>query len=175
MKKIDALRQIAEEIEGCRLCKKDSIGIAVPGEGNPNAKVMFVGEAPGKTEAATGRPFVGRSGKYLRLLIKNANLKEEEVYITSPVKYLPKRGTPTPAQIEHGRTHFLKQIEVIDPQILVLLGSVAAQGVLGRKIPVMKEHGTTYFLTIHPAAALRFTKFRKIIEGDFLRLKKLIH
>ena len=143
---------------------------------------MFIGEAPGKTEAQIGRPFIGRSGKYLRLLIQKTGLKEEDVYITSPVKYLPKKGTPSSLQIEHGRSHLLKQVEVIRPQILVLLGSVAAQGVLGRKILVMKEHGKVvtekegkYFLTIHPAAAIRFFKFRKVIEEDFQKLKNLIH
>lgn len=175
MKKVDALSKVAREIEECKECRKDSIGKAVAGEGNPDAKVMFVGEAPGKTEAATGRPFVGRSGKYLRSLINRIGLKDEDVYITSPVKYLPKKGTPTLSQIEHGRKHFLSQVEIINPQILVLLGNVAVQAVLSRKIPVMKEHGTTYFLTIHPAAAIRFFKFRKVIEEDFQKLKKLIH
>ncbi len=176
-----ALEKIAKEINSCAQCKKDSIGVAVVGEGNAAAKVVFIGEAPGKNEAVVGRPFIGRSGKLLRATINSVGLKEEEVYITSPVKYLPERGTPLPAQIAHGKTHLDKQLSVIDPQIIVLLGSVAAQGVLGEKIAVMKEHGTqiqrsgkTYFLTIHPAAAIRFAKFRSTFTGDFQKLRGII-
>lgn len=176
-----ALEKIAKEINSCVECKKDSIGVAVVGEGNADAKVVFIGEAPGKNEAVVGRPFIGRSGKLLRSTINSVGLTEEEVYITSPVKYLPKRGTPLPAQIAHGKTHLDKQLSVIDPQIIVLLGSVAAQGVLGEKIAVMKEHGTqikrnnkTYFLTIHPAAAIRFAKFRSTFTGDFQKLRGII-
>src|SRR5581483_12509208 len=90
-----ALDKIAKEIENCQVCQEDKIGIAVPGEGDPDADIVFLGEAPGKQEAQTGRPFIGRSGKLLRIVIKDAGIKEEDVYITSAVKYLPKRGTPT--------------------------------------------------------------------------------
>lgn len=142
---------------------------------------MFIGEAPGRTEAEAGRPFVGRSGKLLRKLIADVGLREEDVYITSPVKYLPVYITPKPLDIAHGKTHLDKQIHIIDPKIIVLLGNTAIQGVLGRKIAVMKEHGTimkesnrTYFITVHPAAAIRFQKFRPIIEEDFKKLKKLL-
>ena len=74
------LQKITEEIKNCKICKIGKIGKAVPGEGNPDAKVMFVGEAPGKLEVETGRPFVGRSGKLLRSLIKEIGLKEEEAH-----------------------------------------------------------------------------------------------
>jgi uracil-DNA glycosylase len=176
-----ALDKIAQEIENCRVCKEDKIGVAVPGEGNPDAQIMFLGEAPGKQEAETGRPFIGRSGKLLRKLIQEVGLKEEDVYITSPVKYLPKRGTPTPKEIAHGKVHLDKQIEVINPKIIVLLGSVAAQGALGEKIPTLKNHGNIverdgrrYLLTIHPAAVLRFPKkFKSLMLEDFEKLKKL--
>src|SRR2546425_9448635 len=99
------LDKISKEIELCKVCKVGKTGKAVPGEGNPDAKIVFLGEAPGKKEAETGRPFVGRSGQLLRSLIKEVGLKEDEVYITSPVKYLPLRGTPTPQDIAHGKTH----------------------------------------------------------------------
>lgn len=151
------------------------------GEGSATAEVVFIGEAPGKTEAETGRPFVGRSGKLLRKLITEAGLKEEDVYITSPVKYLPIYVTPKPHDVEHGKTHLDKQLSVINPKIIVLLGNVACLGVLGRKVAASKMHGTVieesgrkYFITIHPAAAIRFQKFRPIIEEDFQKLKKLL-
>ncbi len=181
MDKQQELKKIAHEIEQCVVCKKKSIGKAVPGEGNPDADIMFVGEAPGRTEAATGRPFVGRSGKLLRKLINEADLKEQEVYITSPVKYLPVYGTPKKEDIEHGRKYMERQIAVIQPKIIVLLGSVAVQAILGEKIPVSTHHGEvieregkTYFITVHPAAALRFTKMRDMLLADFKKLKSLV-
>lgn len=181
MDKRKAIQKITKEIEACKECKIGKSGKAVPGEGNPNADVVFIGEAPGKTEAATGRPFVGRSGKYLRSLIISIGLEEEDVFITSPVKYLPDGGTPTKQDIQHGKTHFDKQLAVIDPKIIVLLGNVAVQGVLGEMVPILKEHGKTltkngktYFITLHPAAAIRFVKFRKLIEDDFQTLKGLV-
>lgn len=180
--KAKQLKQISMEIKQCEVCKIDKVGKAVPGEGNPDADIMFIGEAPGKTESLTGRPFVGRSGKLLRSLIKEAGLKEDDFFITSPVKYLPEKGTPTPSDIRHGKIHLDKQIEIIDPKIIVLLGSVAAQGVLGKKIPIVKDHGKTivenlkkYFLTLHPAAVVRFAKFRPIIKKDFEKLKSLMN
>src|SRR5580704_5798504 len=103
MNKQQALDKIAKEIENCKLCKVGKNGMAVPGEGNPDAAIAFIGEAPGRQEAATGRPFIGRSGQLLRSLIRGIGLNEEDVYITSPVKYLPDRGTPTSQDIAHGR------------------------------------------------------------------------
>lgn len=181
MDKQKALDKIAREIEGCDECKVGKHGMAVPGEGNPDADIMFVGEAPGRTEADTGRPFIGRSGKLLRKLINEAGLKEEDVYITSPVKYLPDYITPTPKDIEHGRTHFDKQVEVIDPKIIVLLGRVACLAVIKKNISVVlrhgeivEENGRKYYITVHPAAALRFTKMKATLEEDFKALKAIV-
>lgn len=181
MNKLRELRKIAKEIEKCSLCKRGKVGKAVPGEGNPNAKIVFIGEAPGKTESLIGRPFVGRSGKFLRLKIAEIGLKEDEIFITSPVKYLPDRGTPSSKDVEHGQMHLLKQLLVIKPKIIVLMGRVAVFGVLNEKISTSKTHGTVllrdnkiYFVTFHPAAALRFPKIRKYFEEDFKKLKELI-
>lgn len=179
--KAEKLQEIALEIEVCETCKIGKHGKAVAGEGNPDAKVMFVGEAPGRTEAETGRPFVGRSGKLLRKLIERAGLREKEVYITSPVKYLPDYITPKPSDIEHGFTHFGKQIEIIDPKIIVLLGRVACLAVLKKNISVVlrhgeivEENGRKYYITVHPAAALRFKKMKALLEEDFKALQQLI-
>src|SRR5581483_4635686 len=139
-KKAKALTEIDKEIAECPICPIDKIGKPVPGEGNPDADIVFIGEAPGKTESITGRPFVGRSGKLLRANITRVGLSEEDVYITSPVKYLPKRGTPTPADIAHGREHLVKQLAIIDPKIVVLMGRVAAEGVLQEKVSVTNLH-----------------------------------
>lgn len=176
-----ALLKIAKEIERCPLCKLEKIGKAVAGEGDPNADIVFVGEAPGREEAKTGRPFVGRSGKLLRSLIKDIGFKEAEVYITSPVKYLPQRGTPTISQITHGRVHLLKQLEVIKPKIIVLLGRVACHALYQKHISVTTEHGkvfkenkNTYFVTLHPSAGIRFVRWKKLLIEDFKTLKSYI-
>jgi len=175
------LDKIAKEIESCKECKKDSIGVAVPGEGNPNADIVFIGEAPGKQEAKTGRPFIGRSGKLLRSLIEQVGLKDEDVYITSPVKYLPERGTPSKQQIAHGKKYLDRQLDIINPKIIVLLGKVACLAVLNEDVPIAKMHGQIlkrdgkqYVVEYHPAAALRFQKIRKVFLEDFKKLVDIV-
>jgi uracil-DNA glycosylase len=191
------LDKIALEIKNCKTCKVGKSGLPVPGEGNPDADIVFIGEAPGKKEAATGRPFIGRSGQLLRGLIREAGLREEDVFITSPVKYLPNGpdgtpgGTPKPSDIAHGRIHLMKQFEVIQPKVIVLLGAVATLGVLkiptsprlrgARKIQVKKDHGMIieqegrkHLITLHPAAALRFPPLKLLMKEDFVKLKSLL-
>lgn len=176
-----ALDAIAAEIAVCKTCKQKKTGLPVPGEGSPDADVVFLGEAPGKNEAATGRPFIGRAGKVLRSLIAEAGLKDEDVYITSPVKYLPKHVTPTPAEVAHGRKHLMEQLDVIEPKVIVLMGRVACLAMLQRDCQVAKEHGSlieqdgrTYLIAYHPAAPLYNPKAMPLIKDDFKKLKKLI-
>lgn len=176
-----ALDAIAEEIKRCRTCRRNKTGLPVPGEGDPDADVIFIGEAPGKQEAATGRPFIGRAGKVLRALIKDAGLDERDVFITSPVKYLPIHVTPTPAEVAHGRTHLLKQFDVIDPKVIVLLGRVACLAVLEQRVFIAKDHGKiiekdgrTYLIVYHPAAVLYSPAARKPLNADFKKLKRLL-
>lgn len=179
MTKQKELEAIAREIEACSICLENKEGIAVVGEGNSNAHIMFIGEAPGRLEAETGRPFIGRSGQLLRSAIRGIGLAEKDVYITSPVKRLPIYKTPKDSDIEHGMTHLRKQIEVINPRIIVLLGNTAARGVLGVIPKTTRDHGTflkkdnrTYFFSYHPAAAIRFVKFKKVFLQDFKKLKQ---
>lgn len=179
--KQQSLDAITQKIIRCRECKRGKSGKAVPGEGNPDADIVFLGEAPGRTEAATGRPFVGRSGKLLRKKICEAGLSENDVYITSPVKYLPDRGTPTKKDIRHGKTHLDKQLAVIEPKVIVLLGATAVYAILEESLPILKVHGKIiekkgrrYLITLHPAAILRFPKYAAFMDADFRILKKLI-
>ncbi len=181
MDKQKELLKIDEEIRKCRLCKKWGTGEPVPGEGSADADVVFIGEAPGREEAKTGRPFVGRSGRLLRSMISEIGLKEEEVYITSPVKYLPLRGTPSRENIFHSRGHLMKQLAVIDPRIVVLLGSVACLALLDRRVGLTEEHGMivrkdggTFFITYHPAYALRFPKGKEALRNDLGKLAQEI-
>lgn len=189
MNKQQELEKVNQEIITCEICPINKSGLPCVGEGDPDADVVFIGEAPGKQEAKIGRPFIGRSGMLLRSLIREIGLKEEEVYITSPVKYLPNKsdgtpsGTPSSKDIVHGRLHLMKQLKVIQPKIVVLLGRVAVEGVLEKKVAVASEHGQLieekdgikYFLTIHPAAALRFSaKYKPLLKADFQRLKSML-
>lgn len=181
MTKDKELSKIAEEIRRCRLCKQWGTGMPVPGEGSADARLVFIGEAPGKEEAKMGRPFVGRSGRLLRSMISEIGLKAEEVYITSPVKYLPLRGTPSRENILHSREHLMKQLSIIGPQIVVLLGSVACLALLDYKVEITRKHGTsvqkdgrTYFITYHPAYALRFPKGKEGLREDLGKLAQEI-
>lgn len=181
MNKKRLLDDIAREIEKCRLCRRDSSGKAVPGEGNADADIVFLGEAPGRTEAATGRPFVGRSGKLLRAMISRTGLKEGQVFITSPVKYLPDRGTPSKKQITHAKKHLYKQLDVIKPNVIVLLGKTAVTAMLERDSAILQEHGSivqqdgrTYIVTLHPAAVLRFPKYKSLMDADFMLLRSFL-
>jgi len=179
--KKSSLTKVAEEIKKCKICPLGKSGLPVPGDCSPDAEVVFIGEAPGKEEAKVGRPFVGRSGKLLRSLIVESGLAEEAVFITSPVKYLPDRGTPTSKDIKHGMIHTQKQLDIINPKIIVLLGRVAAEGVLGEKISIVKDHGKLiekngrkYLLAFHPAAALRFPPNKQKLTQDFKKLQNLL-
>lgn len=181
MNKKAELEKIVKTIEHCEVCKKDKSGLPVPGEGNFDADIVFLGEAPGKNEAKTGRPFIGRSGQLLRKMIRESGLREEDVFITSPVKYLPDRGTPTKEHIRHGRIHLTKQLAIIDPKIIVLLGATAIYAMLDHVVPVLKEHGTIieqdgrkYLITLHPAAILRFPKYAPLMREDFEKLNNIV-
>jgi uracil-DNA glycosylase len=181
MDKERLLRKTARDINRCALCKKGGTGKAVAGEGSAAAAVIFVGEAPGKEEAKVGKPFIGRSGKFLRMVVASIGLREREIFITSPVHYLPLLGTPAKAAIIHGRQHLFRQIEIIDPKIVVLLGNTACVAMLNNKQELSKEHGKivrkdgrTYFITFHPAYAMRFPDGRTKFIKDFSKLKRLI-
>lgn len=187
MSKQKLLDEIAKDIAACKTCKAGKIGKPVPGEGNPDADIVFIGEAPGRTEGETGRPFIGRSGQLLTKLIESIGLNRKDVFITSPVKYFPilsgteKGRAPTDEEIAHGKTHLEKQLKVINPKIIVLLGRVAAKALLGQLPMISAVHGTTiqkdgrkFFFAYHPAAAIRFQKFKPLIENDFKKLKTLL-
>jgi len=181
MDKEKSLAKIAREIIACPLCKIGGIGKAVPGEGNPDARIVFVGEAPGKEEAKIGRPFVGRSGKFLRERIKEIGLAKDDIFITSPGHYLPLRGTPSKEAILHGSTHLLTQLEIIDPKIVVLLGNTACIALLDSKKEILHEHGKViekngriHLITFHPAYAMRFPEGKKLFLKDLQKLKNLL-
>lgn len=175
-----ALQKINEEIKKCKVCKSFGKGEMVPGEGNPDAKIVFIGEAPGKEESKRGVPFIGRSGRFLRELIDDIGFKKEDIYITSAIKYMPLKG-PTKKNIIHCKEHLLKQLAIIEPEFIVLLGSVACFALLGEKIKVSIHHGEiikkdnrTYLITFHPAYAIRFPDGKKKFIEDLKKLKEIL-
>ncbi len=151
----------------------------VPGNGNLNAKIFIVGQAPGKNEDIEKKPFIGRSGKLLTDLLGNIGIKRKEVYITSVVQfYPPDNRIPDKNEINLCLPFLKEQIDIIKPEIIVLLGAVASGALVSVKT-VMSNHGkfidNLYFITLHPAAALRNPENIKIMENDFKKLKSIIN
>jgi uracil-DNA glycosylase len=141
----------------------------VPGEGPLDARVFFVGQAPGTEEARTGRPFVGRAGRFLDRALEAAGLSRREVFITSVEKHFPPRNrVPTRAEIDACKPLLLEQLARVDPEVVVLLGRVAEAAVA--RDAVLK--GRRVLVTVHPAAAMRFPRLRRRLHRDLGALKR---
>lgn len=173
------LNKIVQNIRTCRFCRLAKTRLnAVPGEGAYNAKIMFIGEAPGREEDKCGRPFVGPSGKYLNKLFDQAEIKRKNVYITSIIKCRPpKNRKPKKDEIKACLPWLEKQIGLIKPGLIILLGDTALKSIIG-KGRVSQLHGRfieyksrIYFITFHPASARRFPKIDKLMKNDFMILK----
>jgi DNA polymerase len=163
-----ALKQLTEQIMRCRKCRLwQGAKNAVPGEGAVTARVMLVGQNPGSEEDKTGRPFVGRAGKFLnKVLVKNG-INREELFVTNLVKHAtPENRKPLPDEIAACAPYLAAQIREIEPKIVVLMGAVAWQA--------PRVEGVEYLETYHPSAAMRFTKIRKKFEEDFSVLEKCL-
>jgi DNA polymerase len=166
--------------------------IPVIGEGSLSAKIFFVGEAPGKTEAETGKPFCGRSGKFLSEMLESIGLHRKDVYITSVVKDRPQDNRdPTPKEIALYGPYLDRQFEIIKPKIIVLLGRISMKyvfekaGIAGELKTIGSMHGKVYegklsygkvilLPLYHPAAALYNPKNKKVLLEDFQVVKKYI-
>ncbi len=159
-----ALQTIREEIGDCRRCPlAPTRNKLVFGDGDPNARLMFVGEGPGADEDAQGLPFVGRGGQLLNNMIAAMGLKREEVYIANIVKCRPpKNRVPEPIEANTCKPFLFQQIEVIQPEVIVALGATAATYLLGAKTSLSSLRGrihhafnTRLIVTYHPAFLLR--------------------
>lgn len=143
------------------------MGNVVPGEGPSSARIMLVGQNPGCEEVKQGRPFVGRSGRYLNEVLKKYGIDRSKLFITSVVKEAtPNNRKPTETEIRRWLPYLMDEIKRVGPQVIVLMGTVA-QG-------IPRLEGIEYVETYHPAAAMRFPKIRKKFESDFARLKELV-
>lgn len=182
MKAEDELRQVAEEVAGCVKCPlHHSRKLAVPGEGPANAEIMFIGEGPGFHENEQGRPFVGAAGKYLEDLLAKINLKRSQVFIANVVKCRPPGNRdPMPEELEACRAYLERQIQAINPKVIVTLGRFSMANFLpNAKISsvhgqAMKVKGRLVIAMYHPAAALHQQSLKPVVEQDFARLPELM-
>lgn len=169
MQKSEALELLSNKVCGCEKCPEMLLSRrrVVFGEGNPNATVVFCGEAPGKTEDKEGRPFCGEAGRLLDNIIKSCGWRRDEVYILNTVKCHPDNNrVPSPEEVANCRSYLDLQLKVINPKIIVCLGATAAQNLLKCAEPVSKLRNSWYHyvngtvkakvrVTFHPAYLLR--------------------
>ena len=173
--------QLMEEIatcEKCRLCQTRTN--VVPGEGDPQARLMFIGEGPGRDEDLQGRPFVGRSGELLTRMIRGIGLEREQVYICNVVKCRPPQNrNPEPDEAAACLNYLRAQVGLVRPQVVVLLGKIACRYALQQEISVMREHGRwferkgVWFIpTYHPSALLRNPALKRDSWDDFQKIRE---
>lgn len=154
---------------------------AVPGEGPEDAQIMFIGEAPGFHENRLGRPFVGAAGQFLEELLASINMRREDVYICNVVKCRPPNNRePLPNEIEACQPYLDRQIELIQPRLIVTLGRYSMARFLP-KASISKVHGVpakfgrvVVLPLFHPAAALHQPKYRADIEQDMLKIPQIL-
>ena len=176
------LDQVAIEVRVCPKCELSRTRThAVPGEGQPRARVMLIGEGPGWHEDQQGRPFIGNAGKFLSELLAKAGLKREDVFITNVVKCRPPGNRdPLPDEIAACAPYLERQIAAIDPEVIVTLGRFSmARWFPGERISRIhgqpKRDGRRLIVPMyHPAAALHQGALRGAIEEDFAKLPKIL-
>ena len=178
--KLNNLKREIENIENCKL--KINASQIVFNDGNHNSQVMLIGEGPGQKEDEIGKPFVGDAGILLNKMLNAINIKREDIYITNVVNFRPPNNRkPEPIEITRYSSFLREHIAVIDPKILILMGSTAMESLFGSKIKISKERGNwkeiiinnkTYLvmITFHPAYLLRQADQKKY---SWLDLKKI--
>lgn len=162
------LEAIAEEIRACRKCAIGSTRLnAVPGEGSPNARLVFVGEAPGADEDQQGRPFVGRAGQLLTKIIASIGLRREQVFICNILKCRPPENRePKPDEIRNCLPFLKRQMEIIQPEVIVALGSHAARTLLETEMSIGKLRG--YFHEFYYSETSRPAKLMPTYHPAYL-------
>ena len=177
------LELITQEVRECTKCRlHETAKNGVPGEGNPNADVMLVGEGPGYHEDVQGRPFVGPAGQLLNELLAKAGLKREDVFITNVVKHRPPGNRdPMPDEKEACGEYLERQIATIKPKLIVTLGRHSMATFFGPTAKISQIHGTAKpwrgimaYACFHPAAALHQPRFKEMLEQDFAGLPRVL-
>jgi DNA polymerase len=180
---LDDLEAIAKTVQQCTRCPLYKTAThGVPGEGNPDADFVVVGEAPGADEDASGRPFVGASGQLLTKILAAINLTREDVFICNVVKHRPP-GNRNPAsdEVEACSPYLVRQLELVRPKVILTVGNFAAQTLLGTKLGIGKlrgqahlYHGVPLIATYHPAALLRNPAWKRPTWEDVQLARRLL-
>jgi DNA polymerase len=180
----EALAAVRADIGDCTRCKLHTLGRRqiVFGVGNPNADLMFVGEAPGADEDEQGIPFVGRAGQLLTKIIEAIELKREDVYIANVIKCRPPQNrNPEPDEVETCEPFLFRQIDLIKPKVIVALGKFAAQALLRTDAPISRLRGRVFeyrgaklIPTFHPAYLLRTPSSKREVWEDMKLVKSLL-
>ena len=183
VKQLDTLDGIAGMIAACRACALGYTALnPVPGEGNPNADVVCVGEAPGQTEDETGRPFVGASGQLLTKILGAIQLQREDVFICNVVKHRPPGNrNPLPDEVRACAPYLRRQLELVKPKVIIALGTSAAQALLNTSIPMGKLRGQLHryegipvIVTYHPSALLRNENWKRPAWDDVRLARRIL-
>ena len=181
---LEILRDMLEKFDGCAL--KSTATRLVFADGNPKARIMFVGEAPGRDEDIEGLPFVGRSGKLLDRMIASIGLDRSKVYIANVIPWRPPGNrTPTPQETQICLPFIQRQIELVDPDILVTLGNPSTQTLLSTREGIMKTRGRWFnydtgtrviraIATFHPAYLLRSPTYKRLSWQDLRAIAKAL-
>jgi uracil-DNA glycosylase len=179
------LAAIRDDIGDCTRCKLCNLGRRqiVFGVGNPNADLMFVGEAPGRDEDMQGIPFVGRAGQKLTQIIEAIGLKREDVYIANVIKCRPPENrNPEPDEVESCEPFLFRQVDTIKPKVIVALGTFAARSLLKTNDPISRLRGRVYDYrgaklvpTFHPAFLLRNPSCRREVWEDMKKVRSLLN
>jgi DNA polymerase len=178
-----SLASIAAAVQKCTRCPLyKTANKGVPGEGDPRARLVCVGEAPGASEDETGLPFVGAAGQLLTKILLAVDLKREDVFITNVVKHRPPGNrNPMPNEIEACSPYLIRQLELIQPKVIVAFGTFAAQTLLNTKTPIGKlrgevhrYHGIPLVVTYHPAALLRNPSWKRPTWEDVQLARRIL-
>jgi DNA polymerase len=178
-----ALDTLADTVSGCIACPlHESRTQTVFGDGNPKAKVLFIGEAPGRDEDLQGIPFVGRAGQLLNKILAAIELRREDVYITNILKCRPPNNRdPQEPEVRQCENFLKQQIQLIQPKVICALGRISAQWLLQTNEPLGTLRRGEYYYegirilpTYHPAALLRNPNFKKPAWEDFKQLKAML-
>jgi uracil-DNA glycosylase family 4 len=178
----DRLEKLSRKIRRCTLCQLSRTRKnAVAGEGSCSAKVILVGEAPGRQEDSEGKPFVGYSGRILDAALSKAGIKRSEVFITNVVKCRPPDNRrPQSNELVACMGHLERQISLVSPKIICILGSTAYRSLLGGKSivadrgKIVEKEGKRFFLTVHPASTIYNRSLRSALEKDLSILAREI-
>ena len=186
-RKDNLLSELINKIKSIKDCElKKSATNLVFSDGNPNAKIMIIGEGPGANEDKEGKPFVGRAGKLLDKMLESIKLNRKNVYISNVVNYRPPQNRkPTDVEIRRYLPYLQKHIEIINPRILLLLGSTALNAIIGNEIVISKARGkwvnkkignteTNVIASFHPAFLMRQPDQKKYAWEDLKMIRKKI-